>query len=368
MPTRMSTWQHSISNSAAQIFSRANQLTNSASGYVHSAEQGITNGLHAAEDWIDQGAHGLAGRVASVPAVGWLAQDLAVAATDSAQLAGGFLGGAATMVGGAASSLLHPIDTATSMFAMFEHTRGPIGIAARGAHDLIDVVRGQQTLPGMLERAINPASTQKEDEEFWNKALLALTDPYRQSIQQGRYGEVLGRGVFDVGSLLLGVGEAAEAARGAEAAGELSKVSQVTKAAEVAPSVGKRPPGLDIDAIINERAAATRAESLRPASSATQQDLLGEHLRQNQKYGTERQLPDGRIRYSGEVNPARTPGEMAGRRVTREWNPETGQHRTWQETVDHQGRIRQVRPEESCTGGKKVHYRFAQDGKYQGKW
>lgn len=37
-----------------------------------------------------------------------------------------------------------------------------------------------------------------------------------------------------------------------------------------------------------------------------------------------------------EVTPARATGEMYGQRVVREWNPETGQSRTCQETLDHE--------------------------------
>lgn len=117
-----------------------------------------------------------------------------------------------------------------------------------------------------------------------------------------------------------------------------------------------------------EGSASEASGLIRPASSAKQKEQLGEHLRQQSKYGTPELLPDGRWRYKGDVKPARTTGEMSGQRVVREWNPETGQTRTWQETLDHEGRIRQVRPDESLTGGKKVHYKFDPDGKYQGKW
>lgn len=60
---------------------------------------------------------------------------------------------------------------------------------------------------------------------------------------------------------------------------------------------------------------------------------------------------------------AKTPGEMAGARLVREWNPATGAQRTWYETLDHNGAIRIVRPE---TGGSKVHYTFDAHGNYTG--
>jgi hypothetical protein len=67
------------------------------------------------------------------------------------------------------------------------------------------------------------------------------------------------------------------------------------------------------------------------ASSALQGSQLREHLRQLEKYGDAgyRELQNGRIRYYGEMTPARTQGEMAGARLVREWNPATNTNRTW---------------------------------------
>ncbi len=91
------------------------------------------------------------------------------------------------------------------------------------------------------------------------------------------------------------------------------------------------------------------------------------HHRQIQKYGQAgfKTLKNGRILYFGKLKPAKTAGEMAGMRVVREWNPLTGRHRTWMQTLDHAGRVRQIRPQ---TGNIKVHYRFDIHGKYIGKW
>ncbi|MGW2819101.1 RHS repeat domain-containing protein [Streptomyces sp. NPDC001415] len=107
-----------------------------------------------------------------------------------------------------------------------------------------------------------------------------------------------------------------------------------------------------------------------PGYSSTQGHQLNEHLGQWQRYGKDgvRDLSDGRIRYYGEVTPANKPGEMIGRRVVREWNPRTGSKRTWHETLDQSGRIRQVRPDIKFTGGKKVHYVFDKLGKFVRTW
>ena len=108
---------------------------------------------------------------------------------------------------------------------------------------------------------------------------------------------------------------------------------------------------------------ATEAET--GASSAANGARLNEQLRLTEKYGAGgvEELPDGRMRFYGETNPAKTPGEMAGARLVREWDPATGTQRTWYETLDQEGNIRSVRPE---TGGPKVHYTFGAAGSYTG--
>ncbi|WYU49949.1 T7SS effector LXG polymorphic toxin [Bacillus sp. FSL K6-0047] len=107
-----------------------------------------------------------------------------------------------------------------------------------------------------------------------------------------------------------------------------------------------------------------------PAHSAAQYDRLRTHYYQGEKYGKAeiRELPDGRYRYYRPITPPKKPGEMAGRRVVREWDPATGRKRTWGETVDHNGNIRQVRPNTEFTNGVKVHYIFDKNGNYIGRW
>jgi len=103
------------------------------------------------------------------------------------------------------------------------------------------------------------------------------------------------------------------------------------------------------------------------AASAANGARLNEQLRLTERYGQGgvRDLPDGRMRFYGETTPARTPGEMSGARLVREWDPTTGVERSWYETIDHDGNIRIVRPQ---TDGPKVHYTFGADGSYTGSW
>ncbi|BFH31887.1 polymorphic toxin-type HINT domain-containing protein [Paenibacillus melissococcoides] len=106
------------------------------------------------------------------------------------------------------------------------------------------------------------------------------------------------------------------------------------------------------------------------AQNIAQYEKYKTHLTQTEKYGNSqvRELPDGRIRYYGEVMPAKKLGEMIGRRLVREWSPQTNNKRTWHETLDQSGNIRQVRPDTKFTGGNKVHYRFDNNRNYIGQW
>ena len=103
------------------------------------------------------------------------------------------------------------------------------------------------------------------------------------------------------------------------------------------------------------------------AESALQGAQLNRHLTQLEKYGSagSKTLENGRIRYYGDVAPARTPGDMVGRRLVREWDPSSNATRTWHETLDGAGTVRQVRP---VTDGPKIHYRFDANGNYIGSW
>ena len=57
-----------------------------------------------------------------------------------------------------------------------------------------------------------------------------------------------------------------------------------------------------------------------------------------------RKLPDGRIRYYDKEALARTSGPTRGRSHVTEYNPATGQVRTWEETYDHFGKVNRVHP------------------------
>ena len=95
---------------------------------------------------------------------------------------------------------------------------------------------------------------------------------------------------------------------------------------------------------------------------------LQRHLKYCEKYGSAggKELANGRFRYYREMDFAKKPGEMAGRRYVHEFNPVNGSSRGWHETLDHAGKVRQVRPE--LNNGVKYHYTFDRQGNYAGGW
>jgi hypothetical protein len=103
-----------------------------------------------------------------------------------------------------------------------------------------------------------------------------------------------------------------------------------------------------------------------PAHNAANYARLREFCRQAEQYGQGgyRVLENGRYRFYGELTPARTAGEMQGARLVREWDPVTGNTRTWYETLDHLGRVRSVAPKPPT--GPLNHRIFDADGNYQG--
>jgi hypothetical protein len=102
------------------------------------------------------------------------------------------------------------------------------------------------------------------------------------------------------------------------------------------------------------------------ATSSYQAHLLKTHLKLLEKYGSagSRHLSNGRIRYYDVLRPALSKGEMAGRRIVREWDPISGLKKTWNETLDHNGKIRIVRPQRD--DNIKIHFLFDKNGKYKG--
>ncbi|MCE9575715.1 MAG: hypothetical protein K8W52_21375, partial [Deltaproteobacteria bacterium] len=222
-----------VGDAAVGLYHAGVSAADTASDYIHRGEAGLMDGIHWVEDGVDSGTHALANMVSDVPILGTLAEGAADAVTFGTQFTGGVIGGASTLVGGVANAALHPIDTAVGLETMAEHIPGPLGQSLRLGHNLLNVATGDESFGEAMDRSFNPMTAMQEDGRYWGNVGSALWHPYQQAIDEGRYGEVAGRGAFDIGMLLSGVGEA-EAAGTAGRVGEAAEAARAAEAAEAA--------------------------------------------------------------------------------------------------------------------------------------
>jgi hypothetical protein len=220
--------------------------------------------MHHAEDWVDHGTHALADRVSNVPVLGSLAHGAADSISADMQFVGGAAEGATDFVGGLVNTVAHPLNTAKGLEAVGEHARIPlVSNVLRAGHDLVD----GRSISETADRALNPfnESTRQEDNQFWHQTWNGIKEPYARSVKEGRPMEAVGHGAFDLASMLVGAGEAGDAARVAEVASEAERASQVARVAGLA-SDAERASSL-------ERAATVVADTDRGSSAARMSEL-----------------------------------------------------------------------------------------------
>jgi hypothetical protein len=232
---------------------------------VQSAERGVTHAMHRAEAWVDREGHALAGRVAHVPVLGTVARGAADAASAYAQFEGGVIEGATGLVGGVVNMAAHPINTAAGIEQMAEHGRIPmVSTALRAGHDAING-RG---LGDIARRATNPLSTAAEDGQFWTHMGSQVIAPWREAWDGGHRGEAVGRAAFDIGSMLIGGGEARAATRATELAGLAGRTERAAGLARTAGALDRAAPLARTGGAV-ERTAATSARTSGEVASAT---------------------------------------------------------------------------------------------------
>lgn len=211
-------------------------------------------------DWYTDTTTSLANSVAAtvkdVPLLGSVAQGAAWLVSQQAQVGVGILKGAGTLVGGVATMIVHPVDTAKGLYALAEHIPMLPVNPLRVAHAAYDVTVEGKSARETFAKALNPFEMLKDDAEFGKALVKGIVEPYKESIDKGKYGEALGRGIFDIGSIVLtagggaavsggakGVQVAGVATRGAEIAAVASRGAEIvgvaTKAGELASGAGK---------------------------------------------------------------------------------------------------------------------------------
>lgn len=130
------------------------------------------------------------------------------------------------MVGGVVHAVTHPIQTLKGLWSLAAHI--PFT-----PPNLIHV--GLQALQGKSFSEIL-----EEEKQYMKGVWNGLTAGYQTAIKEGKWGEIPGRLLVDVGSLLIGAGEANAAAKGISGAGKAAGVvDDVAKVAAVADDVAK---------------------------------------------------------------------------------------------------------------------------------
>jgi hypothetical protein len=95
---------------------------------------------------------------------------------------------------------------------------------------------------------------------------------------------------------------------------------------------------------------------------------LKRHMKYCKKHGVAetKLLENGKIRYYSNLTKATVTGEMQGRRYVHEFNPSNGRSRGWQETLDHNNNVRQLRPQLNLQNKK--HYLFDINSNLENIW
>ncbi|QOL20185.1 hypothetical protein [Candidatus Bodocaedibacter vickermanii] len=172
--------------------------------------------------------------------------------------------------------------------------------------------------------------------------VLALGDLGRQAVMKvtqkaleriaankaKRIGSRLGTKAQPAGTTPLGVATAGEARAAA------APVVEAAPAIESTVSVG--------DATLRAPYNPHRANSAN-AQAALNQKMSALEKAANLAERTET-LPDGRIRYYAQERLSSTPGATRGASFVTEFNPKTGQVRSWNECYDHSGNVNRVHP------------------------
>lgn len=199
-------------------------------GYVRQGGEWLEGKIDWAQDEAAEFVHGLAGRAKGTPILGDLAAFGARGFDWGTQLTAGVLQGATSFGSGLLGMAANPVDTVRGLATMAEHVPMIPGVPnpiklARGAYDVL--VEGAD-VGEVADRALNPVRSIRDDAAFFGRMGRALIEPYRRSIgEDGDYAQAVGRGIFDIGSVLLGggAGAADDVARiGVGAADDVARV------------------------------------------------------------------------------------------------------------------------------------------------
>lgn len=225
-----------------------------------------TSGAARQSGWwaeaVDRTVSGVGGLVdggvdllSDVPVLGGAATAMAPVTKFAWETLGGVAKGAGDLVGGVASMIARPLDTLLGVGTLLEHVPGS---PLKPLHDLYDVATTDRTLKETFLR--DPLEVASEDLSadlaFWEQIGGALSEPYERSLEQGKVGEALGRGLFDLGGLLCGAGEIRALLKGGERVNVLEKLDVLNKVDDSVKVAGKVDEAAELrrldDAVVGE--------------------------------------------------------------------------------------------------------------------
>jgi hypothetical protein len=204
-------------------------------GYVKQGEHWLEGGIDWLEDNGSSGAHWLADEADGIPILEQVADAGAWAFDQQSQFTGGLLKGATNLVGGVAGMIANPVDAAIGLEKMAEHIPMLPGVPnpLKLAHGLYDVVANDASLADVANRTLNPLASLEDDAQFFGGMASAMVKPYQDAIDEGKWSEAIGHGVFDIGTLILTGGESAAAEAGVEGAAIAADAARASEVASV---------------------------------------------------------------------------------------------------------------------------------------
>lgn len=192
--------------------------------YVQQGSQWLQGKIDAGQDWAAGKIQGAADMANGIPGLAQAADAGAWAFDQYTGLQSGFLQGATTAVGDVATMAANPVAAGTGIYQMAKHAPTPIGAMnpIKSAEAGYDLLTGNASVGEYANQMFMPGASMREDAQFWRQAAGGIVDPYRRSVgEDGDYAQAVGRGIFDIGGLVLSGGGSA-AAKGAGTGGRIA--------------------------------------------------------------------------------------------------------------------------------------------------
>lgn len=224
--------------------------------------------LDGAEAILTAPTDALAAVTADVPILGALTGALAESADQTVGFASGFVRGAGALVEGVAQMIAHPVTTVEGLWNMASHIPMVPANPFRLANAAWDIAVEGAPIAETLRKNLDPRVTLADDAEFGKNLVSAFTEPYREAWSQGRYGEAIGRGAFEVVTMLASGGGTAAARGTVEGASVAVRAARAAEIADVAGDAGRLARAAEVANVTSDVGRAAEAANAGRAAEA----------------------------------------------------------------------------------------------------